>query len=274
MSQPSPEPAPNVAQLLAFYLEAGVDCALGEEPVNRLAEPDLAPAPAPREAPPAPIARPMPAAPHAQRPRRTAARAGCRDRLRARAGAHRADAGGAARAAREIRRLRAEIDRDAAGLRRRQSEGAGHVRRRGAGPRRGHRGTALRRPLRQAARPHDRRDRARPHQGLYRQRHSLAAARQPHADAAGDADLPALHPAPDRAGRSRRAGHARQSLDPDAARHARRHHAHARQMARLRHRHAQIRALATFHPAYLLRSPSYKRMSWQDLRAIAKVLAK
>jgi len=31
-----------------------------------------------------------------------------------------------------------------------------------------------------------------------------------------------------------------------------------------------IRALATFHPAYLLRSPSYKRMAWQDLRAIAK----
>src|SRR5580704_2252115 len=34
----------------------------------------------------------------------------------------------------------------------------------------------------------------------------------------------------------------------------------------------KIRALATFHPAYLLRSPSYKRMSWQDLRAIAKAL--
>jgi uracil-DNA glycosylase family 4 len=33
-----------------------------------------------------------------------------------------------------------------------------------------------------------------------------------------------------------------------------------------------IRAMATFHPAYLLRSPSYKRMSWQDLRAIAKTL--
>jgi uracil-DNA glycosylase family 4 len=33
-----------------------------------------------------------------------------------------------------------------------------------------------------------------------------------------------------------------------------------------------IRALATFHPAYLLRSPSYKRMSWQDLRSIAKML--
>src|ERR1700692_3195616 len=33
-----------------------------------------------------------------------------------------------------------------------------------------------------------------------------------------------------------------------------------------------IRALATFHPAYLLRSPSYKRLSWQDLRSIAKAL--
>ena len=33
-----------------------------------------------------------------------------------------------------------------------------------------------------------------------------------------------------------------------------------------------IRAIATFHPAYLLRSPSYKRMAWQDLRAIAKAL--
>ena len=33
-----------------------------------------------------------------------------------------------------------------------------------------------------------------------------------------------------------------------------------------------IKAIATFHPAYLLRSPSYKRMSWQDLRAIAKAL--
>lgn len=44
----TPEPAPTVQQLLAFYLEAGVDCALGDEPVNRLADPDLAPAPASR----------------------------------------------------------------------------------------------------------------------------------------------------------------------------------------------------------------------------------
>ena len=63
MSLPTSEPAPNLAQLLAFYLEAGVDCALGDEPVDRLAEPEPAPAPAIREVPPAPIARPMPAAP-------------------------------------------------------------------------------------------------------------------------------------------------------------------------------------------------------------------
>ncbi|MCW5703365.1 MAG: uracil-DNA glycosylase family protein [Bradyrhizobium sp.] len=40
-----PEPTPTVQQLLAFYLEAGVDCALGDEPVNRLADPELAPEP-------------------------------------------------------------------------------------------------------------------------------------------------------------------------------------------------------------------------------------
>jgi uracil-DNA glycosylase len=34
----------------------------------------------------------------------------------------------------------------------------------------------------------------------------------------------------------------------------------------------KIRALATFHPAYLLRSPSYKRLAWQDLRSVAKAL--
>jgi uracil-DNA glycosylase family 4 len=43
----TPDPAPTVAQLLAFYLEAGVDCALAEAPVNRLADPDIAPAPRP-----------------------------------------------------------------------------------------------------------------------------------------------------------------------------------------------------------------------------------
>ena len=47
----APEPAPTVRQLLAFYLEAGVDCALADDPVDRLAEPDSATIAAPRENP-------------------------------------------------------------------------------------------------------------------------------------------------------------------------------------------------------------------------------
>lgn len=62
-----PDPAPTIRQLLAFYLEAGVDCALAEEPVDRLAEPDAMPAasqPAqPKLAQPRPALRNAPAAP-------------------------------------------------------------------------------------------------------------------------------------------------------------------------------------------------------------------
>jgi uracil-DNA glycosylase family 4 len=58
----APEPSPTVQQLLAFYLEAGVDCALGDEPVDRLAEPDSATIASPREAAPQRLVREMPAA--------------------------------------------------------------------------------------------------------------------------------------------------------------------------------------------------------------------
>jgi uracil-DNA glycosylase len=60
MSQAAPDPAPNARQLLAFYLEAGVDCALNDEPVNRLADPDIAQPE--RQAPPAHQIRTTPAA--------------------------------------------------------------------------------------------------------------------------------------------------------------------------------------------------------------------
>jgi DNA polymerase len=56
----TPERAPNVQQLLAFYLEAGVDCALTDEPVNRLSDPDIIPVA--REAPPPQPVRTSPAA--------------------------------------------------------------------------------------------------------------------------------------------------------------------------------------------------------------------
>jgi uracil-DNA glycosylase len=55
----TPEPALSVRELLAFYLEAGVDCALSDEPVNRLAEPEIAPRRAEVVGPPQPV-RPAP----------------------------------------------------------------------------------------------------------------------------------------------------------------------------------------------------------------------
>src|SRR3984957_8056706 len=62
----APDRAPTVQQLLTFYLEAGVDCALTEEPVNRLSEPDIVALhreiPAPHQAPPPATVRSAPAA--------------------------------------------------------------------------------------------------------------------------------------------------------------------------------------------------------------------
>jgi DNA polymerase len=44
----TPDRAPTVHELLAFYLEAGVDCALMDEPVNRVSDDSVA---ASRDAP-------------------------------------------------------------------------------------------------------------------------------------------------------------------------------------------------------------------------------
>src|SRR5207245_58268 len=72
-----------------------------------------------------------------------------------------------------------------------------------------------------------------------RQHRAVAAARQPDADAAGDADLPALHPAADRARRSGHPGLSRQPLEPDAAPLHRGHHEDARALAELSDRLAR-----------------------------------
>src|ERR1700749_4926172 len=87
MSQAAPDGAPNVRQLLAFYLEAGVDCALTHEPANRLARPGaaLAEGPAP---PPQPVQQmrtspaALPLAPAAAPPTADAAIASAREAAR------------------------------------------------------------------------------------------------------------------------------------------------------------------------------------------------
>src|SRR5665213_13775 len=65
----------------------------------------------------------------------------------------------------------------------------------------------------------------------------MATARQPDADAAGDANLSAVHPAANRAGEPGRAGNTRQSVDSDLAVDPRGHHENPGALVRLRHRH-------------------------------------
>jgi DNA polymerase len=61
------EPVPSLRQLLAFYLDAGVDCALNDEPVNRMLDDEIA-APLRAEHEAAPASRPEAARPIAPRP--------------------------------------------------------------------------------------------------------------------------------------------------------------------------------------------------------------
>ncbi|WP_407176438.1 uracil-DNA glycosylase family protein [Bradyrhizobium sp. STM 3562] len=79
----TPEPALSVRELLAFYLEAGVDCVLSEEPVNRLAEPEFAPSPRDAVAaqPMRPVAPPLPL-PRGEPPAPDAAIASAREAAR------------------------------------------------------------------------------------------------------------------------------------------------------------------------------------------------
>ena len=65
---------------------------------------------------------------------------------------------------------------------------------------------------------------------------------------------------------------ARRPVGADAAADLRGHHPHARPLVRLRHRDARSAPCATFHPAYLLRSPLAKRLAWRDFLAIKKAL--
>jgi uracil-DNA glycosylase len=83
----TPERMPTPQELLAFYIEAGVDCALGEEPVNRLADDTPPPKPQLAEAPHIertlpPAAPPRPAAPPAVAPPPEAAMMSARSTVR------------------------------------------------------------------------------------------------------------------------------------------------------------------------------------------------
>jgi uracil-DNA glycosylase len=108
-------------------------------------------------------------------------------------------------------------------------------------------------------------------QRLYRQHHSLAAAGQPDADAAGDRHLRALRAPADRTEGAGAAGLRRCALDRDAARAEGHHEVRGRLMG-FEAGGRTIQAIATLHPAYLLRSPIAKRLAWRDMLTIRKTL--
>src|ERR1700692_3758928 len=265
-----PEPTPTLQQLLAFYLEAGVDCALGEEPVNRLADPE--PVPPARVAAPAQPARVAPAAPvltglAEPPPAPDAAIASARE---------------AARTAPTLEALRALLDKfDGCALRSTATQlvfADGNPKARvmfvGEAPGRDEDIEGL--PF--VGRSGKLLDRTIAAIGLDRSKVYIANVipwRPPGNRTPTPQETQICLPFIQRQ---------IELVDPDilvtlgnpstqtllSTREG---------IMKTRGRWFNydtgtrvIRALATFHPAYLLRSPSYKRLSWQDLRAIAKAL--
>jgi uracil-DNA glycosylase len=270
MSAMITEPFPTARQLLAFYLEAGVDCALSDEPVNRLADPDVAQAP--REAQPAPPAKVVsaPAASFLQAeapPAPDAAIVSARE---------------AARTAPTLEALRALLEKfDGCALKNTATrlvfaDGNPEARVMFVGEAPGRDEDIEGLPF--VGRSGKLLDRMIAAIGLDRTKVYIANVipwRPPGNRTPTPQETQVCLPFIQRQ---------IELADPDVLVTLGNPSTQALLATRegiMRSRgkwleyHTgtrTIRAMATFHPAYLLRSPSYKRMSWQDLRAIAKVL--
>ena len=269
----TPESAPTVQQLLAFYLEAGVDCALTDEPVNRLSDPDIAPAAAPKPEPAPAGQDAIPAAAAAvPAARADTARAGSRDPVGAGSGAHRAVAGGAAGAAGDLRRLRAEITATRLVF----ADGNPQARMMFVGEAPGREEDIEGLPF--VGRSGKLLDRMIAAIGLDRTSAYIANVipwRPPGNRTPTPQETQICLPFIQRQ---------IELVNPDVlvtlGNPSTQTLLSTREgIMKTRGRWfdydtgtRKIRALATFHPAYLLRSPSYKRMAWLDLRAIAKAL--
>ncbi len=287
----------SLRELIAFYRDAGVDALLVEEPVDRFAdEPgadtsatDARPRRQRRSDRGQSRGRPLrsgPGTPAPQPDRCPARRRGGLASAASATGAGRRDHGGArrreiggeprrtARAARGVRRLHAARHRDAACVRGRHAEVAGDVRRRSAGARRGPQRCAVRRPLRTTARPDD-----------GRRSGSTAAAPTSPTSCRG------ARPATARRHRRKPRSAFRSSAVRSNSRTpiflvclgqpATQTLLGTREgISRTRGRwfkfdtgSREIRALPTYHPAFLLRSPLQKRLVWRDFLSLKKALS-
>ena len=270
----TPEPLPNIRQLLAFYLEAGVDCALSDEPVNRLVEPEIAPAAAPPVARATPPPQPVRGAPAIIPPRGEpppppdAAIASARE---------------AARTAPSLEALRALLETfDGCALRQTATrlvfaDGNPEARVMFVGEAPGRDEDIEGLPF--VGRSGKLLDRMIGAIGLDRSKAYIANVipwRPPGNRTPTPQETQICLPFIQRQ---------IELVDPDVLVTLGNPSTQAilgtrEGIMRTRGRWLDydtgkrtIRAIATFHPAYLLRSPSYKRLSWQDLRSIAKVLA-
>ena len=259
--------------LLTFYVEAGVDAALGRGAGRPLRRRGAGPGTGATEAPQPPCvagSAQAPAMPTTQAPPPPeeaimAARA-------------------AARSAATLEELRAIMNGfEGCALKTTakqlvfgdgSAEGAADVRRRGAGLGGGSAGHPVCRPLRAIARQDAGRDRDRTVGRLYRQHRAVAAAGKPRSFAARNR----RSACPSSSARSNwsirmcwsvSASRRRRlcSASPTASRRT----ADAGLLTRPATR--DIRAMPTFHPAFLLRSPIEKRFAWRDFLAIKKALA-
>jgi DNA polymerase len=270
----TPEPLPNIRQLLAFYLEAGVDCALSEEPVNRLVEPETAPVASAAVAREAAPPQPSPRAPAIIAPRGD---------LPPPPDAVIASAREAARTAPTLEALRALLETfDGCALKQTATRlvfADGNPQARimfvGEAPGRDEDIEGL--PF--VGRSGKLLDRMIGAIGLDRSKAYIANVipwRPPGNRTPTPQETQVCLPFIQRQ---------IELVDPDVlvtlGNPSTQTLLNTREgIMRTRGKWQDydtgkrvIRAIATFHPAYLLRSPSYKRMSWQDLRAIAKVLA-
>jgi len=265
----TPDPAPTIRQLLAFYLEAGVDCALADEPINRLVDPEMLPAaPAVVAARPAKlVTAPLPAVRGEPAPAPDTAIASARD---------------AARTAPTLAALRALLENfDGCALKHTATQlvfADGNPEARimfvGEAPGRDEDIEGL--PF--VGRSGKLLDRMMGAIGLDRSKAYIANVipwRPPGNRTPTPQETQICLPFIQRQ---------IQLVDPDVLvtlgnPSTQTLLATTEGIMRTRGKWQDyntgtrtIRALATFHPAYLLRSPSYKRMAWQDLRAIAKAL--
>ncbi|MGO8908901.1 MAG: uracil-DNA glycosylase [Bradyrhizobium sp.] len=281
----TPDPAPTVQQLLAFYLEAGVDCALTEEPVNRLSDPDIVPAPGvpspnvsspnfpnPGETTPARSVKTAPAATAAMRAEATAAVPE----------AAIASAREAARTAPSLEVLRSLLENfDGCALKSTATrlvfaDGNPHARVMFVGEAPGREEDIEGLPF--VGRSGKLLDRMIAAIGLDRSKAYIANVipwRPPGNRTPTPQETQICLPFIQRQ---------IELVDPDVlvtlGNPSTQTLLSTREgIMKTRGRWFDydtgtrvIRAIATFHPAYLLRSPSYKRMAWQDLRAIAKAL--